>query len=253
MKFFPLIDQRPSCQEVTAFLWSKKSDCSIVDRPDDADMFLVGGGDGWMLRMMREYGSYGRPFLWVNCGTRWFLLNSFDRDAFTYLSLESIDIIHTYSVQVDISFIDGTCTQWFFVNDITLGWSVLDYFGFTMTYGKTVIHTKGTWLVVCTALWSTWYALNLWQPLLPLESRMWGMSGIATAPFSYSFLQPQKLSIDVSWRYELRVWLDWYNDVYAWVQSVYMTPGEHMYSLAFLQSQAFSEKRVLLAEEKMGR
>ena len=113
------------------------------------------------------------------------------------------------------------------------------------------IETKGTGLVVCTALGSTGYALNLGQPMLPLESALRGVSGIATAPFQYMFVQPQELTIEIVGRSEAVIGLDGYNEMHKSIEKVVLRPSEKKVQLAFLKEQPFAEKRLLLAEEKL--
>ena len=67
MKFFPLISQRASCQSLHDLV--KEYPELFVDDLSLADAFLVGGGDGWMLDMMRKHKDDGLPFLGLNCGT----------------------------------------------------------------------------------------------------------------------------------------------------------------------------------------
>ncbi|MCL2567738.1 MAG: NAD kinase [Alphaproteobacteria bacterium] len=43
--------------------------------PDEADVIICLGGDGFMLSCLHEFISYGKPLYGINCGTRGFLLN----------------------------------------------------------------------------------------------------------------------------------------------------------------------------------
>ncbi|CAO5681732.1 MAG: NAD kinase [Holosporales bacterium] len=44
----------------------------------DADVFVVFGGDGFMLKTMRDYRSFQKPFYGINSGHVGFLLNTYD-------------------------------------------------------------------------------------------------------------------------------------------------------------------------------
>jgi len=48
--------------------------------PENADVIIVLGGDGFMLHSLHEYGSLGKPFYGMNCGTYGFLMNDFTED-----------------------------------------------------------------------------------------------------------------------------------------------------------------------------
>ncbi len=68
MKFYPLIDIRPSCHTLSETL-ERFADEQVTEIAD-AEVLLVGGGDGWMLDCMRTYHEHTIPFLGINCGTR---------------------------------------------------------------------------------------------------------------------------------------------------------------------------------------
>jgi len=251
MKLYPLIDSRESCNSVAAFFDIHSH--LLAKRIQDADYIIVGWWDGWMLDCMRNHMQYKIPFLWINCGTRGFLLNTFDEKELCATCEERIDRIDDLCIDVDIYHSNGHIDSSYFLNDITLWGSVLDYFSFCISIKEKTQEMKWTALVVCTALWSTGYALNLWQPLIPLQSHMWWISWVATAPFHYHFLQPQELTIEVSWRSKAIVWLDGYNQTYTSVQKIVLRPSEKKVQLAFFKSQPFAEKRLLLTEEKLWR
>jgi len=42
---------------------------SFVEKIQQADAILVGGGDGYMLQSMRTYHDQNLPFIGYNCGT----------------------------------------------------------------------------------------------------------------------------------------------------------------------------------------
>ena len=247
MNCFPLIDTRPQCQSVADFLYTTDL---LVDNVEDADVFLVAGWDGWMLDMMRKWHHHKKPFLGINCGTRGFLLNTFDESYFSDLSEESFEYVQASLVDVTLTTKDGDISEGFFINDLVLWASVLDYFRFTIQVGEKGIQTEWTGLVVSTMLWSTGYAANLGQPLIGLDEHVWGISGIATAPFQYDFFSPQPITIYTRWRKPLTVWLDGYNGKYEHIEKIEIKPSERSVELVFFKEEQFAEKRRKLAEEK---
>ena len=50
--------------------------------PKKADIFLVAGGDGFMLNTLKKYYKYKKPFYGINCGSFGFLMNKDDQKAF---------------------------------------------------------------------------------------------------------------------------------------------------------------------------
>jgi hypothetical protein len=89
--------------------------------------------------------------------------------------------------------------------------------------------------------------------MLPLQSTLWGVSGIATFPFHYIFLQPQEVTIEIVGSSPAVIGLDGYNATHTDIQKVMLRPSDHNIQLAFFKEQPFTEKRLLLAEEKLGR
>lgn len=251
MTFFPLIDTRPSCSEINTYFSENRN--LLASSIDVAEYIVVWWWDGRMLDCMRKFAHLNKPFLWLNCGTRGFLLNIFDEKELCDTCSDRIDCIDARAIDVDVYFKNGEKISSYCLNDITLWWSVLDYFSFTITTKERSWTTKWTGLIVCTALWSTWYALNVSQPLIPLQSRMRWISGLATAPFQYSFAQPHEISISLSWRSVWMIWFDGYNETYENVEKVILRPSKKKVQLAFFKSQPFAEKRLLLTEEKLGR
>lgn len=62
--------------------WFKEKDLGsavkLTVNPARADCFVVAGGDGTLLRAIREFRKYNKPFFGINRGTSGFLLNQID-------------------------------------------------------------------------------------------------------------------------------------------------------------------------------
>lgn len=52
----------------------------VVSNPKSADLIVVLGGDGWMLRCVHKYYKFRKPFLGINFGHRGFLMNDLKGD-----------------------------------------------------------------------------------------------------------------------------------------------------------------------------
>ena len=46
--------------------------------PAFADFIVVGGGDGYMLNVLRKHLKHNKPFYGINCGTFGFLMNKYN-------------------------------------------------------------------------------------------------------------------------------------------------------------------------------
>ena len=63
--------------DLEKFVNSKTAIKELIDQVPE-DVIIALGWDGTMLDIIRTYHDDGRPFLWVNFGSKWFLLNQRD-------------------------------------------------------------------------------------------------------------------------------------------------------------------------------
>lgn len=257
MNFYPVFSETSSCKKLKETLMNENW-AFFVDKIEQADAILVWGWDGTMLRALRKYYDYRKPFFWVNCGTLWFLMN---RDSCVInapnslweIQIWELEHISVNSIDVEITTLTWEKKTWFVFNDLVLWGTVLDYMHATIQTQEEKISMSGTGLVVTTALWSTWYAINNGQPIIPLRSSLWGISWLATWSFKYMYASASKIIIEVAWRSSLLAGLDGTSEIIHWISSVKLSPWKKEVTLAFLTSENFSERRLLLAEEKLWR
>lgn len=69
--------QHDAARQAYQHLAKIHQDCA----PEDADIFVVLGGDGTMLHALHEYMSFRKPFFGMNLGTVGFLMNCFQLDG----------------------------------------------------------------------------------------------------------------------------------------------------------------------------
>lgn len=251
LKYYLHIDQRSSCLEIRDF-FEINLKSSISNTIQEADIIIVWWWDGWMLQSMRKFKNETIPLLWINCGTLGFMLNARDHTVWNNLTLEDITIVDIPMVEIEITHSNESKTLWFFYNDCVLWNHVLDYADFSRVCEKWCEYSaKWTWIVVTTMLWSTGYAINLWQPLIPVDADLWWVVWIATAPFRYHYLKPQTLMISCKSRNTVSCGLDGRASCIEDVASIKLFSSTKSTQLWFLPSTHFATKRVLLAQEKM--
>lgn len=83
MKLHAAIAPTPKAREIALALMAGH----VSVEPEEADVILVFGGDGFMLRCLHNLGYLEKPFYGVNGGTVGFLLNAFKNPQ---LSLENV-------------------------------------------------------------------------------------------------------------------------------------------------------------------
>lgn len=71
-----LVDQSSKAKN-TFYLYNQLTSCL----PEKADVLVVLGGDGFMLKCMRQYRQYQKPFYGIHCGTIGFLMNEKKEDV----------------------------------------------------------------------------------------------------------------------------------------------------------------------------
>lgn len=99
ISYYPIFAESIKAQKRLQAL--KKSKVTIAISPQKADYLLIGGGDGFMLDMLKKYAHYNKPFFGVNCGTLRFLLNPLSSP--TQLPMKADDMIHIPVSGMDVS------------------------------------------------------------------------------------------------------------------------------------------------------
>ncbi len=204
-----------------------------------------------MLDSIKRYMSYGKPFFGVNCGTLWFLLNQVTTPH--QLPKRKSEITTVSPAIVEVMLEDATWKKYntVCINDVVIWWNILDYYTFGITSPKRKQNIKWSWFVVSTSVGSTAYWLNLWWPLFPLHSKLRWTIWVATRPFQYKIMKPQKLIIKIDGRKSTLVWVDGYTNAYKNIVKVVCTPSKNRISLGFIKWTDFETKRLFIAEQKL--
>lgn len=249
MTYYLDISDAPKCQ------WLIDDFERHIPTTDDipqADAILVAGWDGTMLRAIRAWHTHGLPFVGYHCGTLGFLMNRRSQPWDIPQDISQFSHIACDMIEVEMKDARGAIYTDFAINDITIWASVLDYMSLQWQIWGESYSTRGTWLVVATSIWSTWYTMNLGAPLTPLESGLWSIAGIGTHPFRYMYTHDGALEISISSRQSISVWCDGYGAVYHDISSLTLTKSQNTAHIARAPDTDFSTRRVLLAEEKLG-
>ena len=75
IKFYFTFDKTKKAQNLKSKILNKHKNYT----PAQANTIVVGGGDGYMLRSLKRYANFKKPFYGINCGTYGFLMNNFSQ------------------------------------------------------------------------------------------------------------------------------------------------------------------------------
>jgi len=252
--YLPIIDQRASCKLLkknTSGAW-ETSETSFTDSIEQANAILVGGGDGFMIKTIKQFHHYQLPFVGINCGTLWFLLNQETDIQKLPQRKEDLTISTAHLIEVEITTKDGSIHKDIAINDVSIGNTIMDYIRMDIAAGKRSEKVEGTGMVIANAIGSTAYTLKLWVPLIPLESNLLCIAGIATNPFRYHFIQNETIHIDCKARTSIKCSCDGHSNVYDDVIHISIKLSEKTVQLGRFANEDFKNKRLLSAAQKLG-
>lgn len=139
--------------------------------PDTASVFIVFGGDGFMLETIRAYAHYGKPFYGVNCGHVGFLMNDLVDDLQNGVGHSKKSILHP--LVFEATDVHGLCQKSFAINEVAL-----------MRHGPLACHIdilinhekrmtcKGDGILLSTPAGSTAYNASAGGAILPLSAHL---------------------------------------------------------------------------------
>lgn len=251
ISYYPIIDTKREKGKILEQNLNTNSSIHTTNSKENADIFLVGWGDGFMLETIKNNLQHHIPFFWVNCGTLGFLLNNISPSNLPQKK-EEIEIVNIPLLKVSIQQKDGIIQKKYCINDIVLGGNILDYFRFSIITERETLLIQGTGLIITNAAGSSAYRLSNWGTLLPLKTTLRGIMGIAAKPFHHKVVQPQKIEITAITRKDLIVGVDGYTGKVEQVEKIIVEPSNKTIQLGFIKEQPFEQKRILLADQKLG-
>jgi len=139
--------------------------------PKNCSHIIILGGDGFMLRNLKRYYHYKKPFYGINCGTYGFLMNNPNIQNLEKKIIKSKkNIINT--LQVKCNYNGGLKKNLIAINEISVYRQSKQTASLTISVGKKQIIKKliGDGILVSTPAGSTAYNLSVHGPILPLNS-----------------------------------------------------------------------------------
>jgi NAD+ kinase len=149
-------------------------------RPEDADVIVAIGGDGFMLEMLRVAMSTGKPVYGVNCGTVGFLMNAFDLDGLPERIAEA-ESARIHPLAMKATTIEGRIEEAIAINEVSL-------FRQTRQSARVRITINGKvrmeslicdGVLLATPAGSTAYNLSAHGPILPIDAHLLALTPIS--------------------------------------------------------------------------
>lgn len=177
-------------QKKISFIASEHSDAQLAAQdlerlyphvtPEEADIIVALGGDGFMLSTLHKYMSRNIPIYGMNCGTVGFLMNPYSPNNILKRIRKAEEFI-LHPLLMKAIQIDGTVHEAHAINDVYL-------LRQTRQTAKIRIHVDGKiripelvcdGVLVCTPAGSTAYNLSAHGPIVPLGAGVLGLTPIS--------------------------------------------------------------------------
>ena len=147
--------------------------------PQNSEIIIIAGGDGYMLNCLKKYSKYKKSFYGINCGTFGFLMNKY-----VSKNLER-KIINAKKVTINplqiISFDKKIKKKIIAINEVSLFRQSRQAASLKLIIGKKTIIKKliGDGILISTPAGSTAYNLSVHGPILSLNSEKLAVTPIS--------------------------------------------------------------------------
>ena len=175
-KIHVIADSSPSAQAAKRSLTKKYKNYSM----NDSDVFIVLGGDGFMLASLKKYQKYEIPFYGMNKGSRGFLLNKFnEKDLIN--KINKADIAELHPLEMYAKNKNGKIKKAIAINEVSVFRETRQAAKLEIKIDNKLrmkeIVCDGT--LVATPAGSTAYNLSARGPVLDLESNLLALTPIS--------------------------------------------------------------------------
>ena len=166
---------KPLLEKETARIAGKKSDYSITDLGSAADLLVVAGGDGTILRVVGQLGEAIKPIFGINVGSLGFLTTASSatyREAVECLARDRINFSQRALLEARVRLREKQTAKMLALNDAVLSRGELSRLVMlrTRVNGEPLTEFNADGLIVATPTGSTAYSLSAGGPILDPES-----------------------------------------------------------------------------------
>jgi NAD+ kinase len=166
---------KPLLEKETARVAGKKSDYSITDLGAVADLLVVAGGDGTILRVVGQLGEAIKPIFGIHVGSLGFLTTASSatyREAVECLARDRINFSQRGLLEARVRLHEKQTAKMLALNDAVLSRGELSRLVMlrTRVNGEPLTEFNADGLIVATPTGSTAYSLSAGGPILDPES-----------------------------------------------------------------------------------
>ena len=165
----------PLLEKETARIAGQKSEYSITELGAAADLLVVAGGDGTILRVVGQLGEAIKPIFGINVGSLGFLTTASSatyREAVECLAKDRINFSQRALLEARVRLGEKQTAKMLALNDAVLSRGELSRLVLlrTRVNGETLTEFNADGLIVATPTGSTAYSLSAGGPILDPES-----------------------------------------------------------------------------------
>jgi len=148
--------------------------------PKNSDVFIVFGGDGFMLHTLKKYQKYKKPFYGINTGTFGFLMNKYKRGNL-YKNILGAKTVIISPLQMNAVSKTGRVFSSIAINEISLLRQTRQTASLEIKNRKKILIKKliCDGVLVSTPAGSTAYNLSIRGPILSLDSKKLAITAIS--------------------------------------------------------------------------
>lgn len=240
MKILPVLGNQDGVQK----FWEELLQCGVEENYDNPEFILVLGGDGTMLGAQRQYYKRGIPFIGIGFGYVNFLLNhTMVFPVELYMKLQKNEWkqftaqgMRAY-IDADVGRQNGIAFNDIYIKSmnptgvVRLSLNASEYAD---------LEVSGDGLIIASPQGSTAYNRNAGGTILPLGSRLWGVTGICTREKLNTTVTQQKIHIEILRGLAIAV-TD--NKVFQNVEKIKIIPSRYTTNILFDSKENFEQRR----------
>ncbi len=146
----------------------------------NSKIIIVIGGDGFMLRVLKKYYKFNKPFYGINSGSYGFLMNKFDKKN-SYKNLINKKMVKINPLKMVVKNKFGIINKSIAINEVSILRQSRQAASLSIKTGKKNIIKKliSDGVLVSTPAGSTAYNLSVHGPILSLNSKKISISPIS--------------------------------------------------------------------------